>query len=81
MLAKIYFATEFFHFLSPDREKLITVSRGHSWSLDSQAPECMYLFIVENNHKPFIGDQGHLGSLRGSLANSPPLASGSSIIE
>lgn len=81
MLAKIYFATECFYFLSPAREKLITVSLGHPWSLDSQAPECMYLFIVENNSKTFIGDEGHLGSSRGGLANSPPFASGSSITE
>lgn len=81
MWVKIDFDTEFFHFISLAIEKLITGSLGHPWSLEFQAPVWVYLFIVENNHKLLIGDQGHLGSLSGGLANSEHFASGSSIIE
>ena len=80
ILVKIYFAIELFRFLPPATEKLISGSQGHPWSSEFQAPVCVYLFIVENKHKPLTGDQGHLGSPRGGLANSKHFASGSSII-
>lgn len=81
MLVKIYFVIELFPFLPPATEKLISGSQGHPWSSESQAPACMYLFTVENKHKPRIRDQGHLGSPRGGLAYSERFASGSSIID
>lgn len=84
MLAKMYSTTELFYFLSPDITKLIKVCLGNLRSSVSQAPVCEcvfgYLFIAENSHKMVIEDQSSLCSSRGSLANLPPFASGSSII-